>query len=356
MLDSKNFLFVCSLTMFILMFTSALFTSSLIPSLNYHAFADHQERQIDTIDVGGGNPRGIALDKQSNMMYIALYSADAVAKIDPNNNRVIYRIPVGEGPQDIAFNDANGMIYVTNRDDSTVSVINARTNPPTIATTIQGRFNSPDGVAYNPDNHRIYVTNGGSTSVTVIEGNNVVNVIELRNQSGGIAQGPHEISFNPLDHKMYVTDHQDRYVSIIDETGMSASPVVTHVPVDRFPSGISFSGANNRMYVASFVSETAPRGKVFVLENGALVDQFDVGYHPRGVVYNPSTLQIYVTNYGGEPYSNTVSAVDANNTVMDTITVGIAPWDIVYNPTNNKMYVTNEIGGTVSVIGIPPAV
>jgi len=155
---------------------------------------------------------------------------------------------------------------------------------------------------------------------------------------------------------MYVTDHQDRYVSIIDETGMSASPVVTHVPVDRFPSGISFSDANNRMYVASFVSETAPRGKVFVLENGAVVDQLDVGYHPRGVAYNPSTLQIYVTNYGGEPYSNTVSVVDANNAIVDTITVGIAPCDIVYNPANNKMYVTNEIGGTVSVIGIPPAV
>jgi YVTN family beta-propeller protein len=153
---------------------------------------------------------------------------------------------------------------------------------------------------------------------------------------------------------MYVTDHQDRYVSIIDETSMSASPVVTHVPVDRLPSGISFSGANNRMYVASFVSETAPRGKVFVLENGAVVDQFEVGHHPRGVAYNPSTLQIYVTNYGGEPYSNTVSVVDANNTIVDTVTVGIAPWDIVYNPTNNKMYVTNEIGGTVSVIGIPP--
>src|SRR5215203_1565235 len=255
MLASKNFFFVCSFTIFILMFTSTVFTSSLISSSNYRAFADHQERQVDTIDVGG-SPRGIALDKQSNMMYIALYSADAVAKIDPNNNRVIYRIPVGEGPQDIAFNDANGMIYVANHDDSTVSVINARTNPPTITTTIQGRFSSPDGVAYNPDNHRIYVTNGGSTSVTVIEGNNVVNVIELRNQSGGIAQGPHEISFNPLDHKMYVTDHQDRYVSIIDETSMSASPVVTHVPVDRLPSGISFSGANNKMYVTNEIGGT----------------------------------------------------------------------------------------------------
>jgi YVTN family beta-propeller protein len=85
----------------------------------------------------GGNPSGIALDKRSNMMYVALYSANAIAKIDPNNNRVIYRIPVGNGPQEIAFNDANGMIYVANHNDNTVSVIDAGTNPPTVTTTIQ---------------------------------------------------------------------------------------------------------------------------------------------------------------------------------------------------------------------------
>ncbi len=80
-----------------LVYTSTVLTSSLIPSSNYHAFADHQERQVAIIDVGG-SPRGIALDKRSNMMYIALYSADTVAKIDPNNNRAIHRIPAGDGP------------------------------------------------------------------------------------------------------------------------------------------------------------------------------------------------------------------------------------------------------------------
>ena len=39
-----------------------------IPSSDYHAFADHQERQVAIIDVDG-NPRGIALDKRSNMMH-----------------------------------------------------------------------------------------------------------------------------------------------------------------------------------------------------------------------------------------------------------------------------------------------
>jgi YVTN family beta-propeller protein len=136
MLALTNFSFVYSFTIFLLIYTSTVLTSSLIPSSNYRAFADHQERQIAIIDVGG-NPSGIALDKRSNMMYVALYSANAIAKIDPNNNRVIYRIPVGNGPQEIAFNDANGMIYVANHNDNTVSVIDAGTNPPTVTTTIQ---------------------------------------------------------------------------------------------------------------------------------------------------------------------------------------------------------------------------
>ena len=51
-----------------LIYTSTVLASSLlIPSSDYHAFADHQERQVAIIDVDG-NPRGIALDKRSNMM------------------------------------------------------------------------------------------------------------------------------------------------------------------------------------------------------------------------------------------------------------------------------------------------
>jgi YVTN family beta-propeller protein len=116
----------------------------------------------------GGNLTEIALDKRSNMMYVALYSADAIAKIDPNNNRVIHRIPVGNGPEDIAFNDANGMIYVDNHDDNTVSVIDTRTNPPTVTTTIQGNFNTPDGIAYNPANSKMYLTNQIDGIVSVV--------------------------------------------------------------------------------------------------------------------------------------------------------------------------------------------
>ena len=164
MLALTNFSFVCSFTIFLLIYTSPVLTSSLIPSSNYHAFADHQERQIAIIDVGG-NPSGIALDKRSNMMYVALYSADAIAKIDPNNNRVIYRIPVGNGPQDIAFNDANGMIYVANHDDNTVSVVD--TNNVIVDTITVGI--APWDIAYNPANSKMYLTNQIDGTVSVIE-------------------------------------------------------------------------------------------------------------------------------------------------------------------------------------------
>ena len=50
----------------------------------------------------------VSLLTSENMMYVALYSDDVLAQIDPNNNRVIHRVPVGDGPQDVAFNDANG--------------------------------------------------------------------------------------------------------------------------------------------------------------------------------------------------------------------------------------------------------
>ena len=57
-------------------------------------------------------------------MYVVVVSGDKVAVISGQNNTVVGDpIPVGFEPQGIAFDSANGNLYVTNRGDNTVSVI-----------------------------------------------------------------------------------------------------------------------------------------------------------------------------------------------------------------------------------------
>src|SRR5438105_15446977 len=55
--------------------------------------------------------------------------------------------------------------YITNRDDSTVSVIDTASNTVTATVTVGG---SPNGVAVTPDGAHVYVANGYDGRVAVI--------------------------------------------------------------------------------------------------------------------------------------------------------------------------------------------
>jgi YVTN family beta-propeller protein len=125
-------------------------------------------------------------------------------------------IPViDRDPGDLAFDPANGNLYVANFGDGTVSVISGQTNtvvgspipiglPTTTACT---------GIALNPANGNLYVANYGSSggTVSVISGqsNTVIgNPIPV----GKGAQG---IAFDSTNGNLYVANELDGTVSVI---------------------------------------------------------------------------------------------------------------------------------------------
>jgi hypothetical protein len=67
-------------------------------------------------------PKGILFD--NNMAYVGSEKYDWVSLIDLNTHNIV-PIPVGRSPTGIAFDTSKDMIYVTNRDSDTVSIINA---------------------------------------------------------------------------------------------------------------------------------------------------------------------------------------------------------------------------------------
>jgi YVTN family beta-propeller protein len=73
---------------------------------------------------------------------------------------------VGDLPQLIAYDTENKRIYVTDSQNSIVSVIDTNTNMLIGSPIPVGDF--PFGIAYDPVNHRMYVTNSGDNTVFVI--------------------------------------------------------------------------------------------------------------------------------------------------------------------------------------------
>ena len=65
---------------------------------------------------------GIAINPETDKLYVTDSESNTVSVIDGNTNEVISKISVGNAPTDIAVNPATNKIYVTNSGSKTVSV------------------------------------------------------------------------------------------------------------------------------------------------------------------------------------------------------------------------------------------
>ena len=78
---------------------------------------------VNTVHVGK-NPDGIAVNPNTNMIYVAQYGSRDTLVIDGKSNKVVNTLPVGKGAEAVAVNPNTNMIYVANYDDNTVSLLN----------------------------------------------------------------------------------------------------------------------------------------------------------------------------------------------------------------------------------------
>ncbi|CKV25847.1 PE_PGRS family protein [Mycobacterium tuberculosis] len=109
----------------------------------------------------------MAVSPVTGLVFVTNFDSNTVSVIDPNTNTVTGSIPVGTGAYGVAVNPG-GNIYVTNQFSNTVSVIDPVTNTVTGSITDVGL--DPTGVAVNPVTGVVYVTNSLDDTVSVITG------------------------------------------------------------------------------------------------------------------------------------------------------------------------------------------
>jgi YVTN family beta-propeller protein len=192
-------------------------------------------------------------------------SAYALIISSPSN-----KISIGTVSAGIAVNPETNMLYVTDLNSGTISVINDSTHG-IVANITVGKF--PWGIAVNPKTNMIYVANQFSNSVSVIDGstNKVI-------QTVAVGKRPVQVAINPKTNMVYVSDWNYPY------GGLSV-----------------INGSTNRL----------------------AYNMQGMGGSSFGIAVNPDTNRIYVNNFAGSRGSNsTVSVLDgSNNSIIDNITI-----------------------------------
>ncbi|WP_245238035.1 Ig-like domain-containing protein [Paenibacillus etheri] len=245
------------------------------------------------------------------------------------------KIKVGKTPNSAAINPDKTQVFVTNRLDNTVSVIDPITDTVSATLTV-GK--DPNGVAFNRDGSKAYVANkfDGTLSVINTRTLEVVDVI--------VAPGE-PVAMVAIGDKLYVTRQKADLVSVVD---IQSDSVISEISVGQRPFGLSVNPAGTKIYVANQGPEQQP-GSVSIIDTATGVKEADitVGMETSATEVSPDGSKVYAVN----TYDNTLSVINtATLEVESTISVGGYPYVIGLSKDGLQAYTVNYSSDNMSVI------
>ena len=120
---------------------------------------------MNSVNVEKG-PSGVAVNSNTNRIYVANYYSDNISVIDGNDDILMDVIDVGDSPRNIAVNPVTNKIYVANHFGNSIYVIDGDTNSVIDSIGIE----RPWGISINTDTNVVYITSTKSTDIFLIDG------------------------------------------------------------------------------------------------------------------------------------------------------------------------------------------
>ncbi len=282
-------------------------------------------------------------------------------------------------PNDIAVNQHSGLVYVTNAESDSISIL----NDAGVVRTLENSGNLPGWILSDPHSERVYLTHLLGP-IMIFEGQDLVNSFAGYHE-------PYNMILNQNNGYLYISDLHDRitvledgelveHVTLVNgetgktiawnlagdydtETGLTYYAswnqyLITVMdgltPVDQFRYG--GQGASDAvidsyrrlMYVANAHASQKPDApqniNVINLDTRENTAIFTSG-ESRYIALEPTSGYAYVT----DAENDTVTVLDGT-AVKAIIPVGDKPWHILADPRNGHVYVANLDDNTISVL------
>lgn len=286
------------------------------------------------------------------MLYVTnfcnsnLQPISTVTALELGTNNPPTEITVGLGPEGIIAIPQMQLLYVTNGNDNTVSVVSAATN--SVIMTIGGVGPSPFSMVAKPDGSKVYVANyqslpSGTISVIATDTNTVVDTFTVPS-----LQGVAELAISPDGSTLYANSENNDVVAVLSTADGST---IATIPIGNRTGGMAVSADGSRLYTSVLGSTTSSEGPgqtVAVASTatntvtGTITLQ---GEFPGYLVFGPGGDYLYVVTE-----STTVSVVDVSQqATVASIVIG-SPLGIVIGPDGHNVYVSNsDAAGNTSV-------
>jgi YVTN family beta-propeller protein len=264
--------------------------------------------------------------------YVTSYTTGVVDVVDLKNLTVEKaKIKVGNTPNSAAINPNKTQVFVTNRGDGTVSIIDPLTD--TVISTIKvGVW--PHGVTFNADGSKAYVANLSSNSLSVIDTATltVTNTITVKNNPVAmvVAQG-----------QLYVTEDGGNGVIVVD---VKSDTIISDIQLPGKPFGLSTNSQGTKIYVADRTNNSVD---VIDTASNTLEAIIPNVHYPYSTEVSPDGTKVYVVN----TFNSTVTVINSvTNKVETTIPVGSYPYVIGLSQEGSQAFTVNYSSNDMSVI------
>jgi DNA-binding beta-propeller fold protein YncE len=310
----------------------------------------------------GQRPTSIAVNSQTNTVYATCQSPTTLKVVDGGTNTLTATIPLNSiffPPVGIAANATTNRVYV---DDFVhgVWVLDGATN------AVLAVVNLPIGVvkiAVNPVTNLVYVGNKEERSITVIDGdanspteNSVIGVIPMPSYFGG------DLVVNPVTNRLYVVTNafdfetnKFRSLTVIDG---STNTVIASPLNDVFPGSLGVNPVTNKAYMVNGSGNF--KLEVFDAAVASHLTTVTLNFGLNRLAVNPTTNRIHIT----EPDLGAIWTIDGSNNTFIRYGLNLHkpfPGPLAVNPVTSFVYVANggseplHGGQSISVIDDPPA-
>ena len=192
--------------------------------------------------VGPGVGHMVAVSPDARHAYVSKIAAGTVSRIDLHGAEKALERRAGKGAEGIAVRPDGAEVWVTNREDGTVTVH----DPGTLA--IKRRTTSkefPIRVVFTPDGHHALVTNAGAANLAVFDTRTKLQVVQVelaqehfqyRDTMLGRAALPIGVIVDPRQPRAYVAISGADRIAVIDTQTWK---LVDHWPTGREPDALA---------------------------------------------------------------------------------------------------------------------
>jgi len=283
----------------------------------------------------GREPLSIALNPDTNRIYVTNSGSGSVSVIEGNTDRVVATVPVGDLPYTIAVNRLANKVYVSRTFSDVTVIIDGKTNLPTTVKAGVG-----DAVAAESLDQSTYLTSFESLQVTAFDGaNDRVSKIETPNHMWAMAS-------SPATRKVYAVSVGNSNVTVIDGNSHATRVVNT----GNLPCAVTVDSSSGKAFVANFASND-----VTVIDGASdsVVGTVSVGPKPQAIAADSTNHKVYVVS----THENTATVLDGiNNSVLGTVRTEKAPFAIAVNSKTHVAVVLSLDGGLTRIDGSTLAV